>query len=59
MPLDGRERCRFLVASGEAMQHVYDAMGNGLAYDAAVAGAERRALGEERAAEWALCPLCA
>ena len=38
----GAERCRFLIASGEVMQHVYDAMGNGLAYDAAVAsvGAE-------------------
>lgn len=38
----GAARCRFLIASGEVMQHVYDAMGNGLAYDAAVAsvGAE-------------------
>ena len=36
----GAPRCRFLVASAEVMQHVYDAMGNGQAYDAAVAGAE-------------------
>jgi predicted hydrocarbon binding protein len=36
----GAERCRFLLASGEVMQHVYDAMGNGLSYDAAVAAAE-------------------
>jgi predicted hydrocarbon binding protein len=36
----GAERCRFLLASGDVMQHVYDAMGNGLAYDAAVAAAE-------------------
>jgi predicted hydrocarbon binding protein len=35
----GAERCRFLLASSEVMQHVYDAMGNGLAYDAAVASA--------------------
>jgi predicted hydrocarbon binding protein len=35
----GAERCRFLVASPEVMQHVYDAMGEGLAYDAAVASA--------------------
>jgi predicted hydrocarbon binding protein len=32
----GSERCRFLLASTEVMQHVYDAMGNGLAYEAAV-----------------------
>ena len=32
----GGERCRFLLASGEVMQHVYDAMGNGMAYDAAL-----------------------
>ncbi|HEX4469156.1 MAG TPA: V4R domain-containing protein [Gemmatimonadaceae bacterium] len=37
----GAQRCRFLIASAEVMQHVYDAMGNGLAYDAAVTGAER------------------
>lgn len=39
----GAERCRFLIASGEVMQHVYDAMGNGMAYGEAVAtiGAER------------------
>jgi predicted hydrocarbon binding protein len=35
----GAERCRFLLASTEVMQHVYDAMGNGMAYDAAVASA--------------------
>jgi predicted hydrocarbon binding protein len=35
----GAERCRFLLASAEVMQHVYDAMGSGLAYDAAVASA--------------------
>jgi len=39
----GAERCRFLLASSEVMQHVYDAMGNGISYDAAVAGAERGA----------------
>lgn len=33
----GSERCRFLIASTDVMQHVYDAMGNGMAYDAAVA----------------------
>jgi hypothetical protein len=32
----GSERCRFLVASSEVMQQVYDAMGNGLPYDEAV-----------------------
>ena len=32
----GSERCRFLIASSEVMQHVYDAMGSGLSYDAAV-----------------------
>jgi len=37
----GAQRCRFLVASAEVMQHVYDAMGNGLAYDAAVEGVAR------------------
>ena len=36
----GAERCRFLLASAEVMQHVYDAMGNGLSYDAAVASVE-------------------
>ena len=35
----GAERCRFLLASTEVMQHVYDAMGNGMAYDVAVASA--------------------
>jgi predicted hydrocarbon binding protein len=35
----GAERCRFLLASAEVMQHVYDAMGNGLGYDEAVASA--------------------
>ena len=32
----GAERCRFLIASTEVMQHVYDAMGNGMGYDQAV-----------------------
>ena len=36
----GSERCRFLIASSEVMQQVYDAMGNGMAYDAAVATVE-------------------
>ena len=36
----GAERCRFRLASAEVMQHVYDAMGQGLSYDAAVASAE-------------------
>jgi predicted hydrocarbon binding protein len=36
----GAERCRFLLASAEVMQHVYDAMGNGVTYDEAVMGAE-------------------
>jgi hypothetical protein len=36
----GAERCRFLIASPEVMQHVYDAMGAGLGYDAAVASVE-------------------
>ena len=34
----GGERCRFLVGSGETMQHVYEAMGEGVSYEAAVAG---------------------
>jgi len=36
----GGHRCRFLLASAEVMQHVYDAMGQGMSYDAAVASAE-------------------
>jgi len=32
----GGERCRFLVGSGERMQHVYEAMGQGVAYQDAV-----------------------
>jgi predicted hydrocarbon binding protein len=32
----GAERCRWLVGSGEVMQRVYDAMGQGVAYDEAV-----------------------
>jgi predicted hydrocarbon binding protein len=36
----GAERCRFLIASTEVMQHVYDAMGSGMAYDEAVGRAE-------------------
>jgi len=34
----GGDRCRFLVGSGETMQHVYEAMGQGVSYEAAVAG---------------------
>jgi predicted hydrocarbon binding protein len=33
----GAERCRFLVGGTEIMQRVYDAMGEGIAYDQAVA----------------------
>jgi uncharacterized protein len=33
----GAERCRFLVGATETMQRVYDAMGEGVAYDQAVA----------------------
>ena len=36
----GADRCRFLVGSGETMQHVYDAMGQGVSYEAAVASAQ-------------------
>ena len=36
----GAERCRFLIASADVMQQVYDAMGAGMAYDAAIASAE-------------------
>jgi hypothetical protein len=32
----GGERCRFLVGSGETMQRVYEAMGQGVTYEAAV-----------------------
>lgn len=32
----GASRCRFLVGSGETMQKVYDAMGQGVPYDQAV-----------------------
>lgn len=32
----GAERCRWLVGSGETMQHVYDQMGQGVAYADAV-----------------------
>ena len=32
----GAERCRFLVGSTDTMQRVYDAMGDGVAYDQAV-----------------------
>lgn len=32
----GAERCRFLLASGEVMQQVYDAMGAGETYESAV-----------------------
>lgn len=34
----GNERCRFLVGSAELMQHVYDAMSEGLDYEQAVSG---------------------
>jgi len=34
----GAPRCRFLVGSGDTMQKVYDAMGQGIPYDQAVAG---------------------
>ena len=33
----GGERCRFLVGSGETLQHVYDEMAQGVGYDEAVA----------------------
>ena len=33
----GAHRCRFLVGSGDVMQRVYDAMGEGVPYDQAVA----------------------
>lgn len=33
----GAPRCRFLVGSGETMQRVYDAMGQGIPYDEALA----------------------
>ena len=36
----GHDRCRFLVGSAEVMQYVYDEMGKGATYDAAVAGVE-------------------
>lgn len=32
----GSERCRFLLGSAETMQHVYDGMTQGVAYDAAL-----------------------
>ena len=35
----GGDRCRFLVGSGEQMQRVYEAMGQGVAYQDAVSGA--------------------
>jgi predicted hydrocarbon binding protein len=34
----GSERCRFLIGSGETMQHVYDQMGQGVSYADAVTG---------------------
>lgn len=34
----GAARCRWLVGSGEVMQHVYDRMGEGVAYDEAARG---------------------
>ena len=36
----GAERCRFLVASTEVMQQVYDAMGTGVGYELAVQNME-------------------
>ena len=33
----GHERCRFLLGSAETMQHLYDAMTQGVAYDGALA----------------------
>lgn len=33
----GHERCRFLLGSAETLQHVYDAMMQGVAYDGALA----------------------
>ena len=35
----GAERCRWLVGSGETMQHVYDRMGEGISYADAAQGA--------------------
>jgi predicted hydrocarbon binding protein len=35
----GAPRCRWLVGTGETMQHVYDQMGQGVAYDDALASA--------------------
>jgi hypothetical protein len=32
----GAPRCRFLVGSGDVMQRVYDAMGQGIPYEEAV-----------------------
>jgi predicted hydrocarbon binding protein len=34
----GHERCRFILGSAETIQHVYDSLGQGVAYDAALAG---------------------
>jgi|SRR4051812_6389186 predicted hydrocarbon binding protein len=34
----GNERCRFLLGSAETLQRVYDEMGQGVAYEQAVAG---------------------
>ena len=36
----GGDRCRFLVGSGETMHHVYEAMGQGVSYEEAVASAQ-------------------
>ena len=33
----GHERCRFLLGSAETIQHVYDGMTQGVAYDDALA----------------------
>ena len=37
----GSERCRFLVGSGETLQHVYEEMAQGVGYSDALAGAGR------------------
>jgi uncharacterized protein len=36
----GGNRCRFLVGNGETMQRVYEAMGQGVAYETAITGAQ-------------------
>ncbi len=36
----GHHRCRFLIGNAEMMEHVYDAMGQGVSYEAALAAVE-------------------